>query len=306
MKKEWVQGFIPFSGLIAVIILFASLTSGNSLAVGNMKLIGEQAILVIVASIGVLLVMTIGSIDFSQGSIVGIGSIVATLVSNVSIPLAVLSAAMVGIIIGFANGFIHVKLRVPSFIVTLCTMFVFRGITAFITREKPLLVPMEIYSMDKLFCKLSVLVLLLAVGYYVFTYTKVGRNCRAIGAGETASRYAGVQVDAMKILAFTFAGLMGGIASFFNIIRVGSATANTGSLFETDILIALVLGGLAVTGGAKSRFSSVIIGGVLLAVLSNGLVLLGVDITVQQLIKGAVFLGSVALTVERGSVVAVK
>ena len=297
---------IPFAGLIAVIVLFSILTSGELVTVRNMKLILEQAILVMVSCIGVLFVMTLGSLDFSQGSILGICSIIATTVSHSSLPLAVFLTLGGGLLIGLLNGTVHASLRIPSFIVTICTMFIFRGLTSYITRKKALQIPFRLYDFDELIYKLPLLLILLAAGYYVFTFTKLGKQCRAIGAGETASYYAGVNVKKIKITAFSIAGLMAGITALFNIVRVGTASANTGILHETNILIAIVLGGTAVTGGAKTKFNSVVIGSLLLAVLANGLVLIGIDIAVQQLLKGLIFLGAVYMTVEKGSNYAVK
>ncbi len=305
-RKINIQRMIPFAGLVAVIVLFSVLTSGELVTVKNMKLVLEQAILVMVSSIGVLFVMTLGSLDFSQGSILGICSIIATTVSHANIPLAVFLTLGAGLLIGLLNGSMHAKLKIPSFIVTICTMFIFRGLTSYITRKKALQIPFRLYDFDELVYKLPLLLLLLLIGFYVFTYTRLGKQCRAIGSGEIASFYAGVKVDKIKIIAFGAAGLMGGVTALFNIVRVGTASANTGLLHETNILIAIVLGGTAVTGGAKTKFNSVIIGSLLLAVLANGLVLLGIDIAVQQLLKGLIFLGAVYLTVEKGSNYAVK
>jgi ribose transport system permease protein len=306
MNAKNLRVLMPYAGLILVVVLFSVLTGGKILDVANLKLILEQSIMVVLASIGVIFVMTLGSLDFSQGSILGICSIVAVSVSYSSIPLAIALTVLTGTAIGLLNGGLHTQLRIPSFIVTICTMFAFRGLTAYLTREKALQVPFVIYDMDNIVYKLVILAVLLVVGYYIFNFTRIGRYCRAIGSGEIAAHYSGVSVNNIKLLSFGIAGMMGGIAAFFSIIRTGSASAQTGTLFETDILIALVLGGMPVTGGAGSKYISVMIGGLLLAFLTNGLVMIGVSIVMQQLIKGIVFLGAVYLTVERQNVTAIK
>lgn len=306
MKWEKIQKYVPIIGFVVVVLLFAFLTGGKILAIKNLKMIAEQSILLVVGGIGVIFVISTGGVDFSQGSIMGICCVVGTLLSYTSIPLALLGMLVTGGLIGLCNGLLTAKGKIQSFVVTICMMYVFRGVTAFVTRKKALQVPPSVYGLDKLGFKITVVIILLIAGYFVFAYTPFGRQVRAIGAGEIGAKYSGISVDRIKILAFTLAGCMAGMAAFMNMIRVGTATANTGSQFETNLLIALVLGGMPITGGAKSRYISIVIGGVLLAFLSNGLAMLGVDLTLQQFIRGVVFLGTVMITVERGTSTAIK
>lgn len=306
INSDKVQKYLPIIGFILLAIIFAILTQGRILEIKNLKLILEQSILMIIGCIGVLFVMSMGGIDFSQGSIMGVACVVGAVVAYKSVVLALVCTILVGVAIGFINGFINARYKIPSFIVTICTMFVFRGLTAYLTRKESLQVPVSLYILDDLKYKIPILLLIVICGYIVFNHTKFGRQVRAIGAGETGARYSGVLVNRVKILAFCIAGATAGIAAFMNLIRVGTASASTGSLFETNILIALVLGGLPITGGAKSRFISVLIGGILLAFLTNGLVMLGIDMTIQQLIRGVIFLATVMLTVERNSKMAIK
>ena len=120
-----------------------------------------------------------------------------------------------------------------------------------------------------------------------------------IGSGETAAEYSGIRVSAVKITSFVIAGGLAGVAGIFSLLRTGGVIATSGNLLETDVMISLVLGGLPVTGGMKSRFSAVIIGALLLTVLENGLVQLGASVVVQQFIKGIVFLIVIIVTVDR-------
>lgn len=124
---------------------------------------------------------------------------------------------------------------------------------------------------------------------------------KAIGAGEKAARFSGVCTDRVKFLVFMAAGAITGFAAFLNVIKVGSITSTSGSQLEIQILIALVLGGLPISGGAKVRFSSIIIGTLIFCVLNNGLVMLGLDSAVQQFVKGIIFVIVVTLTIDRKS-----
>ena len=139
----------------------------------------------------------------------------------------------------------------------------------------------------------------LVVAWFLFRFTRIGNDVKAVGSGETAARFSGVHTDRVKFLAFVAAGALTGLAAFVNVIKVGSITATAGNQLETQILISLVLGGLPITGGAKVRFSNIIVGTLMYAVLNSGLSILGYEPQVQQLIKGIVFLIFVALTIDR-------
>ena len=147
---------------------------------------------------------------------------------------------------------------------------------------------------------------MLVIAFFLFKFTRIGNDVKAIGSGETAARFSGVKTDRVKFLVFVAAGALTGIAAFVNVIKVGSITATAGSQLETQILIALVLGGLPITGGAKVRFSNIIVGTLMYTVLNNGLVMLGYETQTQQLIKGIIFLVFVALTIDRKALKVIK
>ena len=129
---------------------------------------------------------------------------------------------------------------------------------------------------------------------------------KAIGAGETAARYAGIRVERTKILIFMAAGCITGLAAFVNAIKVGSVTSTAGNQLETQIMIALVLGGMPVNGGAKVKFYNIILGVMTYKVLSSGLVMLMMPTQLQQLILGVIFLVEVALFSDRKTGMIVK
>jgi len=148
--------------------------------------------------------------------------------------------------------------------------------------------------------------IVLAIGFFVLHFTRVGYDLHAIGAGETAARFSGCRPDLTKFLVFTAAGAITGFASFINVMKVGSITGTAGSQLETQILIALVLGGMPISGGAKSRFSNIIIGTLTYCVLEKSLPMIFPVSATQQLVKGIIFLIVVALTIDRKSLKVIK
>ena len=255
---------------------------------------------------GVFFIMTMGGLDFSQGSILGMASIVVCLLSKTNIILAVLGGIVTGAAIGAFNGFFYVNRKIKSFIVTICSMFLFRGIIKYLTSNAPIAASMKVYDYDTMTFKLIVTLIVLIAGFVVFRFTKFGTYLKAIGAGEKAAMFAGIRTDRMKFLIYVLSGAITGLAAFLNIAKNGSATANVGNQLETQILIALVLGGMPISGGAKVRFSNIIVGSMLYIVLQNGLRMMGMTTQAMQLIQGVVFLVFVAIFADRQSIKVIK
>ncbi len=299
-----IRAVLPIVGLVIVFIVFNVLTGGRMMS--NMSLVLSQVYVTLIASMGVFFIMTMGGLDFSQGSILGLSSIVVCAVSNYSVPLAIICGILTGAAIGAINGFFYVNRKIKSFIVTICTMFLFRGLIKYLTTNSPVAASAKMIMMDSTTLKVILTVVILAIGFVAFSYTKFGIHLKAIGAGEKAAMFAGIRTDRMKFLIYVLAGAITGLAAFVNVIKVGSATSNSGNQLETQILIALVLGGMPISGGAKVRFMNIIVGGMLYIVLSSGLTMMGFDTQTMQLIQGIVFLVFVAVFADRESLQVIK
>lgn len=299
-----IRSALPIIGLIVVCIIFNILTHGSMW--NSRKLILNQVYVVLISATGVFFIMTMGGLDFSQGSIMGIASIVVCKLSGVNMALAVLGGILAGAAIGAFNGFFYVNRKIKSFIVTICTMFLFRGFIKYMASNSPVAANMKVYDYDTTGVKLGITVAVLAIGFIVFRFTKFGIYLKAIGAGEKAAKFAGIRTERMKFLIYVLAGAITGLAAFINIAKNGSATANVGSQLETQILIALVLGGMPISGGSKVKFENIIVGSLLYIVLNNGLTMMGLTTQAMQLIQGVVFLIFVAVFADRQSISVIK
>ncbi len=299
-----VRSLLPVIGLVVVCLLFNILTKGGMWS--SRKLILNQVYVVLISATGVFFIMTMGGLDFSQGSILGIASIVVCVLSKTNIALAVVGGIITGAVIGAVNGYFYVNRKIKSFIVTICTMFLFRGVIKYLASNSPVAASMQVYDYDTTPIKLGITVAVLAIGFVAFRFTKFGINLKAIGAGEKAVKFAGLRTDRMKFLIYVLAGAITGLAAFVNIVKNGSATANVGNQLETQILIALVLGGMPISGGAKVRFENIIVGSLLYIVLNNGLIMMGLTTQAMQLIQGVVFLIFVAIFADRENLSVIK
>jgi len=298
------RSLLPVIGLVVVCVLFNILTKGSMW--NSRKLILNQVYVVLISATGVFFIMTMGGLDFSQGSIMGIASIVVCLLSKTNIILAVVGGVVAGAAIGAVNGYFYVNRKIKSFIVTICTMFLFRGFIKYMASNSPVAASMKVYDYDTTPIKLGITAAVLIIGFVVFRFTKFGINLKAIGAGEKAVKFAGLKTDRMKFIIYVLAGAITGLAAFVNIVKNGSATANVGNQLETQILIALVLGGMPISGGAKVRFENIIVGSLLYIVLNNGLIMMGLSTQAMQLIQGVVFLIFVAIFADRENLSVIK
>jgi len=298
--------FMPLIGFAVIVIVFSILTGGKIIRPANLSLMLSQVYVLMISSMGVFMIMTVGGLDFSQGAILGLSSIVFCWVSNYSIVLGVVMAVVAGAAMGAFNGFFHVKFKIASFIVTICSMYFFRGLCKYITTNGPVAASFDVLMLDETWLKVLFTAVILGAGFFVWHFTRLGCNLRAIGAGETAARFSGCRPDLTKFLVYTASGAITGLASFVNVVKVGSITGTAGSQLETQILIALVLGGMPISGGAKSRFSNIVIGALTYCVLEKSLPMVFPVSATQQLVKGIIFLIVVALTIDHESLRVIK
>ena len=300
-KMAMVRALLPIVGLVVIFLLFNVLTDFRMM--GNMSLAFSQVYVTMIAAMGVFFIMTMGGLDFSQGSILGIASIVVCILSKHGIAIAILGGIASGAIIGAINGFFYVYRKIKSFIVTICTMFLFRGFIKYMTTNAPVSGSATLINYDSTGFKVACTVVVLVIGFIAFRYTKFGTYLKAIGAGEKAAMFSGIRTDRMKFLMYVLAGALTGFAA---VIKVGSVTSSGGNQLETQILIALVLGGMPISGGAKVRFENIVVGSLLYVVLNSGLTMMGFSTQMMQLIQGVVFLIFVAVFADRESLTVIK
>ena len=303
-RMNMIRSILPVVGLVGIFLLFNILTGGGMVKSKNLLL--SQVYVTVISAMGVFFIMTMGGLDFSQGSIMGMASIAVCILSKYNIVLAILGGILTGAVIGAFNGFFYVNRKIKSFIVTICSMFLFRGVIKYLASDAPVAASMKVYDFDNMPFKLTLTLIVLVIGFVIFRFTKFGMYLKAIGAGEKAAMFAGIRTDRMKFLIYVLSGAITGLAAFLNVAKNGSATANAGNQLETQILIALVLGGMPISGGAKVRFSNIVVGSMLYVVLQNGLQMMGMSVQIQQLIQGVVFLVFVAIFADRQSLKVIK
>lgn len=277
----------------------------------NLMIILQQAVVLLVTSLGMTFIIIAGSIDLSVGSIIALSALTAAVTSNTLGGFAVVPACLVGIFSGFVNGFIVAKGKVPSFIVTLGAMVIYRGIVLYWTRGAPVSIIdarfLDLYSgrtfgipHAALFAALIALICFIILQYSVF-----GREVRALGGGERVAILTGINAPKTKILMFALAGLLCGLGGLLQSARAMAATAQLGLGLELEVIAAVVVGGTPLTGGIGS-IQGTILGVLIITILSNGMNMIGVDPYLQNIAKGIVLVMAVFLTIDRRKIGIIK
>jgi len=300
------QNILPFLGLVFVVGLFAVLTKGRNLEFTNIKRVTMQSVLLMIGTIGAVFTISHGSIDFSLGGILGMSIAIGGLAGMIN-PMLVFPVILIVAVLGqLFVVLIHMALNIPSFVVSLAMMFITKGVLVGISQTVSVNIDPVFFDWDKPILYFGVLFVVLIAAYVLFEFTKIGKYNKAIGSNYTAAVTSGIAVNKYKILAYVVCGSALGVSGFLNFIRAGSISATTGSGYEFNVLISLVLGGTSITGGTGTKVRNAIVGCLILMSLDNGLVMMGVQPAMMGLIKGVIFLVAIALAYDRktGQIVA--
>ena len=297
--------------LLVVLAAAFTLTSSRFLQFNNLMIVAQQAVVLLVSALGMTFVIIAGSIDLSVGAIVALSALVAAQMSGSLGIFAVVPACLMGLLAGLVNGVVVAKGKVPSFIVTLGTMVVYRGVVLYYTRGAPISIEdetfLDVYSGRSFSIPHSALIAigLIVVTAVVLNLTVFGREVRAIGGGERIAFLTGIKVERVKIAVFGLVGLLCGMAGLLQAARSMAATAQLGEGLELDAIAAVVVGGTPLTGGVGS-IQGTILGALIITILSNGMNIIGLDPYFQNIVKGLVLILSVFVTIDRKKIGIIK
>ena len=289
---------IPFLGLAIMIIVFQVFGDGKLLTQGNIKSILNQSVYVAIMAFGAIFVYSHGGMDLSYGSVIGFSVLCGILIGRAGAPFPVIVIVnIVSAVVWFMlNGIVSVYLRVSPFITSLCIMYMCRGILNTVCAKEKYSVPVYIYNYDNWTVKIVVLVVAFIICYLLFEKSWIGKANKAIGGNPLAAQQAGVNVERTKMIAYLISGITVGVGGFILMARAGSVSTSTGQVLEMNVITALVLGGVPLSGGSRAKMIGALIGSLSVIVLRNGLIILGVNERVIEGIQGLVLLIIVFLT----------
>lgn len=300
--KPFVSEYIVWLIVVIEFLIFGIL-SDTFLTSGNILTIFRQISITSIMSFGAAYVFMSGNIDLSVGSIVSItGCIAAILYANFGMPiwLCIIAALISGVCIGIVSGILVTKAKMPAMIATLGLAQVLSGAALLLTNGVPVYdigkswkVIFQTRLFDKIPIPILYMLVIMLIAAYVLKKTSFGRYIFAVGSNKEAARLSGINTDLIQIITFAISGLASAFAGILLLSRVNSGQPAGGEGLEMDVLTALVVGGISITGG-RGHLVNVIAGVLVVGVLNNGLVNIGVTEFWQQVIKGSVLVVAVA------------
>ena len=324
--KEWASNNVIQLVLLCLLIGLI-IIEPTFLSIRNVTNILAQCSVRMIIALGVGGIIVTQGTDLSAGRIIGLAAVVSASLSQASdyayrmypdlqqlpIVVPILISMVICGVIGGINGFAVAKLKTPPFIATMGTMLLAYGITS-LYLDRPPYGAQPIAGLDKGFKELAsgaiqigsfrlpYLIIYAAIAcvimWFIWNKTKLGKNMFAIGGNPEAAEVSGVNVARNLIIIYIMAGILYGLAGSLEAARVGSATNNTGNMYEMDAIAACVVGGVSFAGGVGS-IGGIITGVLIFQVLNYGLSFIGVSTYLQFIIKGVIIIAAVALDTRR-------
>ena len=289
--------------IIALLAMFIFLTvfpttRSTFLTPKNMFNILRQNASNLFLATGMTMVIILGGIDLSVGSVIALSGVVAAeCVVNFGLPEAVgfIAAIAVGAAVGLFNGFIICKTDIPPFIVTLASMNITKGIALVLTGGAPIRCMTDAFKfpgagyVGPVPTPVILMIVIFVIAALMINKTQLGRHIYAVGGNVQAAKFSGISVQKVKFIVYAYTGVMAGIAGVVIASRLYSGQPTAGDGAEMDAIASVVVGGTSMSGGS-GRIGGTLIGVLIIGVLNNGLNLMGVDSNFQYIVKGLVIL----------------
>ncbi|MEM0946459.1 MAG: ABC transporter permease [Pseudomonadota bacterium] len=315
--REAIVKWAPLLVLLVLIAFFA-IMEPRFLSVRNFARIGISSAPALMVAIGVTFIIIMGSIDLSMEGTVSVSAILfafaflalgGTLASWAW--LAVPMALIAGGFIGFLNGLIHIKLKIPSFMASLAMGFVGTGFALLLTGGDRIRIEDELFRSlltvrwlnFPIMCYVALLFVLIA--WFIQSRTTLGRNFYAVGGGEELAHASGLNVNRVRLMGFMLAGIFYAVGALLAVGRIGIAETATGNNFMFVSITSVVVGGTALWGGIGGVWNTVV-GVLIVNVINNGMVVIGLPGWLQDGVLGLLVIAAVVLSTDRKSVSFVK
>lgn len=317
ISREILIRWAPLLVLLALVAFFTVLNP-NFLSLRNAARIAISATPSLMVAVGVTFIIIMGSIDLSMEGVVSVCAVVFGFVflhSGGTLGglgwVALPAALLVGAAMGFVNGMVHVRLRIPSFMASLAMGFVGTGLALLMTGGDRIRIEDELFRglLTHRIAGFPVMVYValafVAVAWFIQSYTTLGRNFYAVGGGEDLAHASGLNVRRVRVAGFTLAGAFYAVGAILAVGRIGIAETQTGANFMFVSITSVVVGGVALWGGVGGVWNT-LVGVLIVNVINNGMVVIGLPDYLQDGVLGLLVIIAVVLSTDRKTVAFVK
>jgi ribose transport system permease protein len=295
---------VIYFGFLGIFLFFAlTLHDVGFLSPRNLTNIVLQTAPATIMAIGLVFALSAGEIDLSFGSVVAVSALAAALaLQSYPMIVGIIAGIGAGALIGAMNGILVAYLRLPSFLVTLATMGLFAGIARSMTDLRSIPVLNDtfagIFGSGSLFSIPSLVIWTIAavvIGHIVYRNTRFGAHVVATGDNPRAAQVSGIKVPRIRLSVLTLCGAMAGLAGLLYAGRLQAAKYTLGESDLMTVIAAVIVGGTALNGG-KGSVIGALLGSLLMGMLNNGLILMGLDVSDQMIVRGLIILVAVAVS----------
>lgn len=296
--KKHIMNFAPLFGLIVLLVGFFVIGTMKDINVSyGMKAIINQSVVVAVVATGAIFIYTLGSFDISLGASAAVSALLGGMVYNKTESILVMALVCIGVavLISLFNSVLASVFNLPVFVTTIAMLSVLNALVLVLIKingtGSEIAVPSPaVKPYNNMTTKVVALLVFLLICVFVFSFTKVGRREKFLGGNPLCAKLSGISLKKYSIIAFVMAGLGVGLGSFLTIIYAPTLTRNTASSVGMDVIIAIVFGGMPVSGGARSKIYAAVIGAFSMTLLSQIMIMFNLDSGIGQMVKAAIFI----------------
>lgn len=294
---------IVYLAFVLTVVLFALILGGKFLALNNILNITRQTAMISIMAVGMTFVIGAAQIDLAIGSITAFSALIAALLINStgSIAVGVAGGIGFGAVVGALNGYLVTWAGIPAFLVTLGTMSIVRGGAMWVTNSAAVPIQNQTFNFyfgtGDLFSIPILLywtILFAVLGYFLLNHLPFGRKVLATGGNAVAARFTGINTDAVTVKVMLMSGALAGMAGVLYAGRMQAGRYTYGTGDEMSVIAAVILGGTSMAGGNGTIIGS-IMGSLLMGVINNGLVLGGLSVAQQSIVRGAIIIIATAI-----------
>jgi ribose transport system permease protein len=303
------QQYVVYFGFLAIFLFFAIvLKDSGFLTVRNLSNIVLQTAPVTIMAIGLVFVMSAGEIDLSVGSIVAVSALAAAVtLAQYGLAAGVAAGLGAGLLIGLINGALVAYVRLPSFLVTLATMGLFAGVSRSMTdlRSIPVTDPIftGFFGSGSLLGIPSLIwwtAIAIVAGHLVYRETRFGAHVLATGDNSRAASVSGISISRTRLAVLAISGGLAGLAGLLYAGRLQAAKYTLGETDLMTVIAAVIVGGTLLSGG-KGSVVGALVGSLMMGMLNNGLILMGLSVSDQMIVRGLIILAAVAVSLREKS-----
>ncbi len=303
------QQYVVYLGFLAIFLFFAVvLKDSGFLTVRNLSNIVLQTAPATIMAIGLVFVMSAGEIDLSIGSTVAVAALAAAVtLGQYGLVAGVLAGLGAGLLVGLLNGALVAYVKLPSFLVTLATLGLFAGVSRSMTDLRSIPVTDSVFTGffgSGVFLGIPSLIwwtaIAVAIGHIIYRKTRFGAHVLATGDNARAASVSGISVPRIRLAVMAISGSLAGLAGLLYAGRLQAAKYTLGETDLMTVIAAVIVGGTLLNGGRGSIIGA-LVGSLMMGMLNNGLILMGLSVSDQMIVRGLIILAAVAVSLREKS-----